>query len=190
VWMCGGCASSFDTHGGRSVSSLRGAAALAGGITLVAARCTGATSCVIGQVVAAESGQPLARAAIFLVGESAADPPPLRGPDRLTHAGTNPDPESAHPRPEPTVSTPTLVAWSDDQGVFAIPDAPPGRYRIAVYQRGRSIEVRGLQLPVSGTTMLPIRLPAPGYERSGHAVDADARGQVNGIGGPTAQDAS
>jgi hypothetical protein len=103
-----------------------------GGVTLVRPRCAGVDSCLLGQVVAAESARPLARAAIFLERE---DDRGDRG--RATR----------------------IVTLTDDQGVFTVVDAPPGQYRLAVYKDARSVEVRGLPLGARGTTMVPVRLP-------------------------------
>jgi hypothetical protein len=52
-----------------------------------------------------------------------------------------------------------IVTITDDQGVFAVADAPSGRYRLAVYKEERQLEVRGLELGAPGTTMVPVRLP-------------------------------
>jgi hypothetical protein len=101
-----------------------------GGITLVRARCASVESCLLGQVVAAETAAPLPRAAVFLEREAGEGDGPVR-----------------------------IVTVTDDQGVFAVEDAPSGRYRLAVYKEERQLEVRGLQLGAPGTTMVPVRLP-------------------------------
>jgi hypothetical protein len=103
-----------------------------GGVVLVSPRCAGVSSCLLGQVVAAESARPMARAAVFLQREDA-------GADRS---------ESVR-----------IMTLTDDQGVFTVEDAPVGKYRLAVYKDARSLEVRGLSLGARGTTMVPVRLP-------------------------------
>lgn len=102
-----------------------------GGITLIRARCASVESCLLGQVVAAETAAPMARAAVFLERE---DGEGESGPVRI-------------------------VTVTDDQGVFSVADAPTGRYRLAVYKEERQLEVRGLELGAPGTTMVPVRLP-------------------------------
>lgn len=102
-----------------------------GGATFVRARCASAASCLMGQVVAAETATPLARATVFLEREE--------------------DIESGSP-----VEITTLT---DDQGVFAIEEPPAGSYRLQVFKRERRLEVRGLPLGEPGTTMVPVRLP-------------------------------
>lgn len=101
-----------------------------GEVTLISPRCVGAKSCVLGHVTAAENGAPLSRAAVFLepLGQAA------------------PDPDQ------------TILALTDDQGVFTVIDPPPGDYRLAVYAQSRKAEVKGLRIENSGTTMVPIRL--------------------------------
>ena len=100
-----------------------------GGVTFVPPHCVAASSCLLGQVVSAESASPLARAAVFL--------------EREPGAGAE-------------VRIQTLT---DDQGVFAVIDAPQGQYRIAIYKDARRVEARGLRLGEPGTTMVPVRLP-------------------------------
>jgi len=103
-----------------------------GGVVLVSPRCAGVRSCLLGQVVAAESARPMARAAVFLEREDASAT----------------DSERAR-----------IMRLTDDQGVFTVEDAPVGQYRLAVYKDARSLEVRGLSLGARGTTMVPVRLP-------------------------------
>ena len=104
-----------------------------GGVTFIRARCPEVRSCLVGQVVAAESSAPMARAAIFLEREAddSVDGTPVR-----------------------------ILALTDDQGVFTVIDAPQGRYRLAIYKDARRIEARGLELGAPGTVMVPVRLPA------------------------------
>jgi len=104
-------------------------AANRGGVTFVRARCASASSCLLGQVVTAETATPLAHATIFL--------------EREEGAGD-------------AVEITTLT---DDQGVFAIEEPPAGRYRLQVFKRERRLEVHGLALGEPGTTMVPVRLP-------------------------------
>ena len=101
-------------------------------ITPLSPRCAGGQSCLLGQVVAAESAAPLARAAIFLE----LDDPNAKDDFRITRL-------------------------TDDQGVFTVIDAPPGHYRLAVYKDARRHEITGVELGAEGTTVVPIRL-APG----------------------------
>lgn len=108
-----------------------------GGVTFVQARCASTASCLMGQVVAAETAAPLARATVFLEREEGAD-------GRVE-------------RKEEPVRITTLT---DDQGVFAIEEPPAGRYRLQVFKRERRLEVHGLFLGQPGTTMVPVRLPA------------------------------
>jgi hypothetical protein len=103
-----------------------------GGVVLVSPRCAGVRSCLLGQVVAAESARPMARAAVFLEREDAG---------------------KSEPKNE------RIMRLTDEQGVFTVEDAPVGRYRLAVYKDARSLEVRGLSLGARGTTMVPVRLP-------------------------------
>lgn len=105
-----------------------------GGVTFVQARCASADSCLLGQVVAAETAVPLSRATVFLERE-----------ERGGEADTEP------------VKITTLT---DDQGVFAVEEPPAGRYRLSVFKRERRLEVHGLSLGEPGTTMVPVRLPA------------------------------
>lgn len=114
----------------------------AGEVTLISPRCVGATSCVLGHVTAAENGAPLSRVAVFLE------------PLTADLAETEPSPADGEPSPR----GPTILALTDDQGVFTVVDPPPGAYRIAVYARSRKAEVRGLEIESKGTTMVPIRL--------------------------------
>lgn len=105
-----------------------------GGVTMVTPRCVEVRSCLLGQVVAAETSTPLARAAVFLEREpagSAADAP-LQ-----------------------------IVRTTDEQGVFSVADAPAGRYSVSVYKGARRISASGLELGGPGTLMVPIRLPPP-----------------------------
>lgn len=102
-----------------------------GGVTFVQARCASVTSCLLGQVTAADTAAPMARAAVFLEREPGQGETPVR-----------------------------IVTVTDDQGVFAVEDAPAGHYRLAVYKEERRLEVRGLELGLPGTTMVPVRLPA------------------------------
>jgi hypothetical protein len=103
-----------------------------GGVTFIRAKCPQVRSCLLGQVVAAESFVPMASAAIFL--EREADDSIEGDPVRI-------------------------LALTDDQGVFTIVDAPHGRYRLAIYKDARRIEARGLELGAPGTVMVPVRLP-------------------------------
>ena len=99
-------------------------------------RCVEVRSCLLGQVVAAETATPLARAAVFLVREPLGD----RGPD-------------AKPL--------QIVRLTDEQGVFTVADAPAGRYSVSVFKEARHISASGLELGNPGTLMVPIRLPPP-----------------------------
>jgi hypothetical protein len=110
--------------------------ALLDSIAPLAPRCAGVQSCLLGQVVAAESSAPLARAAIFLErdGADARDDAPLR-----------------------------ITRLTDDQGVFTIADVPRGQSRLAVYKDARRHEISGVELGAEGTTVVPIRL-APRVE--------------------------
>jgi hypothetical protein len=56
---------------------------------------------------------------------------------------------------EQTVRIQTLT---DDQGVFAVENPPPGRYRIAIYKDARKHEMSGLSLGATGTTVVPVAL--------------------------------
>lgn len=102
-----------------------------GGVTFIRPRCAGVESCLLGQVVAAESATPLARAAVFLERERDDGDDPVR-----------------------------FLTLTDDQGVFIVTDAPKGRYRLAVYKDARRVEARGLKLGSPGTTVVPVRLPS------------------------------
>lgn len=108
----------------------------AGGVTFIRPRCAEVRSCLLGQVVAAESATPLSRAAIFL--------------EREVERGEVRDGDVRPLR---------IVTMTDDQGVFTVVDAPEGRYRIAVYKDARRLEARGLELGAPGTTVVPVRLP-------------------------------
>ncbi len=105
-----------------------------GGVTMVSPRCVEVRSCLLGQVVAAETSTPLARAAVFLERE-----------------------------PEGTAADAPLqiVRTTDEQGVFTVADAPAGRYSVSVYKGARTISASGLELGGPGTLMVPIRLPPP-----------------------------
>jgi hypothetical protein len=105
-------------------------AAHRGGVTFVRARCATATSCLLGQVVTAETAAPLPRATVFLERED---------------GGTS--------------KAVQITTLTDDQGVFAIEEPPAGRYRLQVFKRERRLEVHGLSLGEPGTTMVPVRLP-------------------------------
>lgn len=105
-----------------------------GGITMVTPRCVEVRSCLLGQVVAAETSTPLARAAVFLE----------REPE-----GTDADVPLQ------------IVRTTDEQGVFTVADAPAGRYSVSVYKGARRISASGLELGGPGTLMIPIRLPPP-----------------------------
>ncbi|MCA9706713.1 MAG: carboxypeptidase regulatory-like domain-containing protein [Myxococcales bacterium] len=108
-----------------------------GGVTFVRARCAQTSSCLLGQVVAAETATPLSRATVFLEREA------------------DPQGEAPSEGPEPV----EITTLTDDQGVFAIEEPPAGRYRLQVFKRERRLEVRGLALGEPGTTMVPVRLP-------------------------------
>ncbi len=105
-----------------------------GGVTIVTPRCAEVRSCLLGQVVAAETSAPLARAAVFLVREPEGTPgePPLQ-----------------------------IVRTTDEQGVFTVADAPTGRYSLSVYKGARRVYASGLELGGLGTSMVPVRLPPP-----------------------------
>ena len=111
-----------------------------GGVTFVRARCASASSCLLGQVVAAETATPLSRATVFLEREDG---------DGDDDGGVETD------GPEPV----KITTLTDDQGVFAVEEPPAGRYRLQVFKRERRLEVRGLALGQPGTTMVPVRLP-------------------------------
>ena len=128
--LVGGC--------GRAVATVSPAAHdHRGGIAVIGPACAGVESCLLGQVVAAESAAPLARATIFLERED------------VPNAQTEEEVEKAV----------KIMRITDDQGVFTVIDAPAGRYRLAVYKEERKYEVRGLDLGGPGTTMVPVRLP-------------------------------
>jgi len=105
-------------------------AAHRGGVTFVRARCATASSCLLGQVVTAETAAPLSQATVFLERED-------EGPGSAVQ----------------------ITTLTDDQGVFAIEEPPAGRYRLQVFKRERRLEVHGLALGEPGTTMVPVRLP-------------------------------
>lgn len=98
-------------------------------ISVVSPRCAGVRSCLLGHVTVANSAAPVAQAAVFLERE-------LPGSDR----------------PQ------LILRLTDEQGVFAVHDPPPGSYRIAVYKADSRVEVMGMQLGGEGTIMLPVRL--------------------------------
>lgn len=100
-----------------------------GGVTFVQPRCAAASSCLLGQVVAAETATPLSNATVFLEREDGGD-------DAVK-----------------------ITTLTDDQGVFAVENAPEGRYRLSVFKRERRLEVHGLSLGEPGTVMVPVRLP-------------------------------
>lgn len=110
-----------------------------GGATFVRARCASAHSCLLGQVVSAESSTPLARATVFLERED--------------------DPEAPAAEDEAGGEPVTITTLTDDQGVFMVEEPPAGHYRLRVFKRERELEVRGLPLGEPGTTMVPVRLP-------------------------------
>lgn len=101
-----------------------------GGVTFVQPRCVSASSCLLGQVVTAETAAPLPRATVFLEREEGGEGEVVE-----------------------------ITTLTDDQGVFAIEEPPAGRYRLQVFKRERRLEVRGLTLGEPGTTMVPVRLP-------------------------------
>ena len=107
-------------------------AARRGGVTFISPRCAAVQSCLLGQVVEAESSNPLVKAAVFLQREEqdSEDGKPVR-----------------------------YLRLTDDQGVFTVTDAPAGRYRIAVYADARQVDANGLVLGEPGTTMVPVRMP-------------------------------
>ncbi|MCX4245054.1 carboxypeptidase-like regulatory domain-containing protein [Paraliomyxa miuraensis] len=100
-----------------------------GGVTFVRARCAQTSSCVLGQVVAAETAAPLSRATVFLEREDG-------GGEAVQ-----------------------ITTLTDDQGVWSVEEPPAGSYRLRVFKRERRFEVRGLTLGQPGTTMVPVRLP-------------------------------
>jgi hypothetical protein len=106
-----------------------------GGVTFIGPRCADVRSCLVGQVVAAETAAPLPRAAVFLERQDGSA-----------------EPSSASGRPL------RILTLTDDQGVFTVADAPAGTYRLAVYKDARRIERRGLRLGAPGTTLVPVRL--------------------------------
>lgn len=97
-------------------------------VTLIGPRCAGTSSCLLGRVTAAESGQPLSQAAVFL-----------------------------EPIGDETKAA-MIIALTDDQGVFTVEDPPLGNYRLAVYKQARHAEVRGLELGAQGTVVVPVML--------------------------------
>lgn len=109
-----------------------------GGVTFVSPRCIEVRSCLLGQVVAAETSTPVARAAVFLVreGDEGAKAKPVDDDIRI-------------------------VRLTDDQGVFTVADAPAGRYSVSVYKDARKISASGLELGSPGTLVVPIRLAPP-----------------------------
>jgi hypothetical protein len=108
---------------------------VSGGFTFISPRCPAVRSCLMGQVIAADTAAPLSRAAVFLERENEGAPAPQAKPLRI-------------------------VTLTDEQGVFTVVDAPIGRYRLAVYKDARRLEAHGLRLGDPGTTMVPVRLPA------------------------------
>jgi hypothetical protein len=106
-----------------------------GGVTFIGPRCADVRSCLVGQVVAAETATPLPRAAVFLERQE--------GSTAAPSTGTRPI---------------RIVTLTDDQGVFTVADAPAGTYRLAVYKDARRIERRGLELGAPGTMLVPVRL--------------------------------
>jgi hypothetical protein len=101
-----------------------------GHVEFIGPRCPEVRSCLVGQVVAAETATPLPRAAVFL--------------ERETDA---------------SAATPVrILTLTDDQGVFTVADAPLGTYRLAIYKDARRIERHGLKLGAPGTTLVPVRL--------------------------------
>jgi hypothetical protein len=114
-------------HPGLTVSPAR-----RGGVTFIGPRCAAVESCLLGQVVEAESSNPLVQAAVFL--------------EREAH-----DNEDGKPV--------RILRLTDDQGIFTVADAPAGRYRIAVYADARQVAANGLVLGQPGTTMVPVRMP-------------------------------
>ncbi len=100
-------------------------------------RCVEVRSCLLGQVVAAETSTPLARAAVFLVREGEAG-------DEAEDAQTL-----------------RIVRLTDEQGVFTVIDAPAGRYSVSVFKDARRISASGIELGNPGTLVVPIRLPPP-----------------------------
>ncbi len=108
-----------------------------GGVTIVTPRCVEVRSCLLGQVVEAETSAPLARAAVFLVREGQG-------------SGQTEDAEALR-----------IVRMTDEQGVFTVADAPAGRYSVSVYKDARRISASGIELGNPGTLVVPIRLPPP-----------------------------
>lgn len=107
-----------------------------GGVTFIGPRCADVRSCLVGQVVAAETAAPLPRAAVFL--------------ERQEEGSADPQSTSAKPI--------RILTLTDDQGVFTVADAPAGKYRLAIYKDARRIERRGLELGAPGTMLVPVRL--------------------------------
>ncbi len=105
--------------------------ALRDSVTLIGPRCAGTSSCLLGRVTAAESGQPLSQAAVFLE--------PLGDEGGEAEAAM-------------------IIALTDDQGVFTIENPPHGSYRLAVYKQARHAEVRGVELGAAGTVVVPVML--------------------------------
>ena len=99
-------------------------------ISVVAPRCAGVSSCLLGHVTTAGTAAPIAEAAVFLERELApGEDEPVR-----------------------------IISLTDEQGVFVVDEPPPGSYRIAVYKNDSSVELTGMELGHAGTTMLPVRL--------------------------------
>lgn len=110
-----------------------------GGVTFIGPRCADVRSCLVGQVVAAETAAPLPRAAVFLERQEGSA-----------------DPQSTSAKPI------RILTLTDDQGVFTVADAPAGRYRLAIYKDARRIERHGLELGAPGTMLVPVRLSPAG----------------------------
>jgi hypothetical protein len=129
--VCAGCAPTAATAPGTL------SAAGVGGVTFISPRCPAAASCLLGQVIAAESANPMVKAAVFLEREEqdSLDGKPVR-----------------------------FLRLTDDQGVFTVVDAPAGRYRLAIYAEERKLGATGLVLGAPGTTVVPVRMP-PVYQR-------------------------
>lgn len=104
-------------------------AARTGGVTFIGPSCARVSSCLVGQVTAAETAVPLARAAVFLVREGGDAKEVVR-----------------------------ITRLTDDQGAFTVADAPAGSYRIAVYKNAREFRATGLQLGGPGIMVVPVRL--------------------------------
>lgn len=97
--------------------------------SLLAPRCVGVDSCLLGHVTDTATAAPVAKASVFLEREAADG--------------------------EAKVKFTTLT---DEQGVFTVSDPPPGSYRMAIYKEASGIELMGMQLGKAGTTVVPVRL--------------------------------